>query len=82
MARNQANACTILSSLWTPQCHGFFEKVVLINKTEHCRRQPRKDTKKNLMATPFSYRYVNDASDDSNEVCLTYLFLKALVFCQ
>ena len=33
-----------------------------------------------MTATPFSY--VNDASDDSNEVCLhiTYLFLKALVF--
>ena len=52
----------------------------MINKTEHCWRQPRKDTKKNLTATPFSY--INDASDDSNEVCLhiTYLFLKALVF--
>ena len=33
-----------------------------------------------MTATPFSY--INDASDDSNEVCLhiTYLFLKALVF--
>ena len=33
-----------------------------------------------VAATPFSY--INDASDDSNEVCLhiTYLFLKALVF--
>ena len=33
-----------------------------------------------MTATPFSY--VNDAFDDSNEVCLhiTYLFLKALVF--
>ena len=33
-----------------------------------------------MTATPLSY--VNDASDDSNEVCLhiTYLFLKALVF--
>ena len=33
-----------------------------------------------MTATPFSY--VNDASDDSNEVCLhiTYLFVKALVF--
>ena len=52
----------------------------MINKTEHCWRQPRKDTKKNLTATPFSY--INDISDDSNEVCLhiTYLFLKALVF--
>ena len=34
--RNQANACTILSPLWTPQCHGSLEQVVLINKTEHC----------------------------------------------
>ena len=33
-----------------------------------------------MTATTFSY--INDASDDSNEVCLhiTYLFLKALVF--
>ena len=32
--------------------------------------------------TATSFSYVNDASDDSNEVCLhiTYLFLKALVF--
>ena len=38
------------------------------------------DTKKNLTATPFSY--INNASDNSNEVCLhiTHLFLKALVF--
>ena len=29
-----------------------------------------------------TFSYINDASDDSNEVCLhiTYLFLKALVF--
>ena len=33
-----------------------------------------------MKAAPFSY--INDSSDDSNEVCLhiTYLFLKALVF--
>ena len=33
-----------------------------------------------MTATTFSY--INDASDDSNEVCIhiTYLFLKALVF--
>ena len=33
-----------------------------------------------MTATPFSY--VNDASDDSNEICLhlTHVFLKALVF--
>ena len=33
-----------------------------------------------MKATPVSY--INDACDDSNEVCLhiTYLFLKALVF--
>ena len=69
--RNQANACTILSSLWTPQCHGSLELAVLINKTEHCWRQPKKGTQEKL-----------DASVDLNEVCLhiTYLLLKELVF--
>ena len=76
--RNQANACTILSSLWTSQRRVSLEKVALINKTEHCWRQPKKDTHENLTTTPLSY--INDASVDLNKVCLhvTYLFLKEL----
>ena len=70
----------ILSSLWTPQCHGSLEKVVLINNANAVEDNPEKTLRKNLTATPFSY--INDASVNLNEVCLhiTYLFLKELVF--
>ena len=70
----------ILSSLWTPQCHGSLEKVVLINNANAVEDNQEKTLRKNLTATPFSY--INDASVNLNEVCLhiTYLFLKELVF--
>ena len=54
----------------------------MINETEHCRKQSRKDTQEKLDGDACQLQYVNDASVDLNEVCLrtTYFFLKEPVF--